>query len=121
VEKGLRSIQPFGLTPLADGLYSALRYVRQSHVARNTLLLLITDGIPTVPRESVNPLDDALEAADRLRAAKLATACVGLQPNQKYLCELMERANGSLYVVDELSRDTLVSIAYEERQKQKES
>jgi len=118
IEKGLRSIQPFGLTPLADGLCTALAYIKNSH-KRNALLLLITDGIPTVPRSTVNPLDDALEAADRLREARVPMACVGLQPNQRYLEELVNRAGGSLYVVDELERETLVAIAHKERTKQR--
>ena len=66
VEQGLATIRPYGLTPLATGLAAAREYLRSAR-PRNPLLLLITDGIPTVPHDGTNPLDDALAQAQRWR------------------------------------------------------
>ncbi|HEY8449080.1 MAG TPA: VWA domain-containing protein, partial [Bacillota bacterium] len=114
VERGLATIRPFGLTPMASGLAVALDYLRSVR-PRNPLVLLITDGIPTVPHEGKNPLDDALKQAARWRQVHVAFTCIGLQPNERYLRDLVAAAGGSLHIVDELEADTLVAIATAER------
>ncbi|HEY8552348.1 MAG TPA: VWA domain-containing protein, partial [Thermaerobacter sp.] len=122
VERGLGQIQPYGLTPLAHGLEVASSYLHQAR-ARNPLLVLITDGIPTVPYRTANPLEDAVHVARQLgqgRFGRIAFTCIGLQPNERYLRELVGAAGGRLYVVDELERDTLVSIVHRERAQRKE-
>lgn len=117
VEEGLSRIQPMGLTPLAHGLVASLDLIRASRV-RRPLLLLITDGIPTVPRWTIDPLADALEAARRIAASRVPFGCIGLMPSRRYLEELARAAGGTLHVVDELHEDALVSIAHRERQRQ---
>ncbi|HEY8394765.1 MAG TPA: VWA domain-containing protein [Thermaerobacter sp.] len=122
VERGLSQIQPYGLTPLAQGLDVALAFLREAR-ARNPLLVLITDGIPTVPYRSANPLEDAVQVARQLgggRYGHVGFTCIGLQPNERYLRELVGAAGGRLYVVDELERDTLVAIVHRERWQRKE-
>ncbi|MDI3316110.1 MAG: VWA domain-containing protein [Bacillota bacterium] len=114
--EGLDAVHPSGLTPLAEGLVHATRYVA-AHARRKTLLLLLTDGIPTVPRLSLNPLQDAVEAAREIRRRRLAFACVGLAPNEGYLRQLCEAAGGRLYVLPELESGALVRIAESERQR----
>ncbi|MGE5675301.1 MAG: vWA domain-containing protein [Mycobacterium leprae] len=116
LEEGLSHIQPMGLTPLAHGLSQSLELIRESRV-RRPLLLLITDGIPTVARWSIDPLADALEAARRVGEGKIPFGCIGLQPSRRYLEELTRAAGGSLHVVEELAEDALVTIAHTERQK----
>lgn len=114
VEKGLATIRPFGLTPMASGLAVALDYFRAVR-PRNPLVILITDGIPTVPHEGKNPLDDAIKQASRWREVRTGFTCIGLQPNERYLRDLVKAAGGSLHIVDELEAKTLVSIATAER------
>ncbi|MFO7246238.1 MAG: VWA domain-containing protein [Thermaerobacter sp.] len=114
VEQGLATIRPYGLTPLATGLAAAREYLKAAR-PRNPLLILITDGIPTVPHDGTNPLDDALSQAARWRGSRVSFTCVGLQPNERYLRGLVEAAGGSLHIVDELEADTLVAIATAER------
>lgn len=116
VEEGLARIQPMGLTPLAHGLTQSMELIRGSRV-RRPLLLLITDGIPTVPKWTIDPLADALEAARYVRQGRVPFGCIGLQPSRRYLEQLTREAGGTLHVVDELSEESLVSIAHEERQK----
>lgn len=117
IDKGLRKIQPLGLTPLAHGLTESLELIQSSR-AREPLLLLITDGIPTVPKWTIDPLADALEAARKIGRCRINFGCIGLQPSKKYLEELTRAAGGTLYVVDELDEHSLVSIAHQERLRQ---
>lgn len=114
VENGLATIRPFGLTPMASGLAVALDYVRSSR-PRNPLVILITDGIPTVPHDGKNPLDDAIKQASRWRQIRAGFTCIGLQPNERYLKDLVKAAGGTLHIVDELEAETLVAIASAER------
>jgi len=116
VEDGLSRIQPMGLTPLAHGLTQSLDLISESRVKR-PLLLLITDGIPTVPKWTIDPLVDALEAARQVGVARVPFGCIGLQPSKRYLEELVRAAGGTLHVVDELDEEALVTIAHAERQR----
>lgn len=116
VEEGLRRIRPFGLTPLAHGLSEGCDFIRTAR-SRNPLLLLITDGIPTVPKWTVNPIEDALTAASRVAREHIRFGCIGLLPSRAYLENLARTGGGTLYVLDELDRDSLVRIAHTERGK----
>lgn len=114
-ERGLAGVSPAGLTPLSAGLGAARAYLQRSH-ARNPLLLLVTDGIPTVAGGGGrSPLQEALEEADRLRGSGIALCCIGLEPNERYLTELAHRAGGRLHVVSELRVDLLAALARRER------
>ncbi|MBE3589228.1 MAG: VWA domain-containing protein [Firmicutes bacterium] len=116
VERGLRAVRPSGLTPLATALETARAYLAAAR-PRRPLLLLITDGIPTVSRSPLGPLEDALQAADEVARARLPFSCVGLEPNRGYLAELARRAGGTLYVVEELHEATLIEIAQREQRR----
>lgn len=113
-EEGLGQIKPQGLTPLAQGVMTALEYLKSAR-ARNPLLLVVTDGIPTVPQWTLNPLDDALRAAREIAQRQVRLACIGLEPNRHFLSEFVELAGGSLYVVSELEHWAMVDIAHQER------
>ncbi len=115
-QASLARIQPLGLTPLAHGLIGARDYMLQARV-RNPLMVLITDGIPTIPKWTIDPMADALEAARMVGQTRIQFACIGLEPNRRHLQELVEAARGTLYVVDELEKETMVKIVREERQK----
>lgn len=116
VEQGLRRIRPLGLTPLAEGLVEAAAYIRKER-RHDPLLLLITDGIPTVPRWTMNPVADAQTAAARLARDKVRFSCIGLEPNRGFLKELAAAARGTLHIVDELEHTLLSEIAHTERRR----
>lgn len=116
VEAGLANIQPMGLTPLAHGLAESLDLIAQAK-AKRPLLLLITDGIPTVAKWGLDPLADGLKAAKALAEARVPFGCIGLQPSRRYLSDLCSLANGTLHVVNELEAAALVTIAHQERRK----
>jgi magnesium chelatase subunit D len=113
-ERGLGQVVPAGLTPLAAGLAAARTYLQRVH-AKSPLLLLVTDGIPTVSLAGGNPLDEALEEAARLRGSGIALCCIGLEPNERYLADLAYRAGGRLQVVAELRPELLAAVARRER------
>ncbi len=116
VQNGLGRIRPLGLTPLAEGLLQASAYVRKER-SRDPLLLLITDGIPTVPRWSMNPIADAMTAARQLAKEKVRFSCIGLEPNLDFLKDLAAAARGTLHVVQELDQALLSEIAHSERRR----
>ncbi len=115
IRQCLETIKPGGLTPLAAGLRKAAEHVC-SHCRRPGLLLLITDGIPTLGEKQADPLRDALEAAlDFRETTRFHLCCVGLQPNHNILRRVAETADGSLHIIDELNTASLLHIAESER------
>lgn len=116
VQGGVSRIRPLGLTPLAEGLLYAAAYVRRER-AHDPLLLLITDGIPTVPRWSMNPVADSLTAARSLAKERIRFSCIGLEPNLEFLKDLSAAARGTLHVVQELDQALLSEIAHAERKR----
>ena len=111
---GLRSVVPEGMTPLASGIMKSLELIQTSRV-RNPLLILITDGMPTYPLWTFDSKADALKAAEKVAKAKVRLTCIGVRSNRDFLDELARKGNGTLYVVDNLNRDTLVQVVHEER------
>jgi magnesium chelatase subunit D len=113
-ERGLSRVLPAGLTPLAAGLAGARQYLRGSH-AKRPMLLLVTDGIPTVSAAGGSPLEEALREAALFRDTGASLCCIGLEPNERYLAELARRAGGTLHVVAELAPEVLADVARRER------
>lgn len=112
---GLATIRPEGLTPMADGLYTAQKLVTSSKVS-NPLMVMITDGMPNFPLWSVDAKEDALEAATRIGKTKIKFVCIGLESNKVFLQEIVKLARGTLYVVDDLNKNSLIDIVkYEKR------
>ncbi len=111
----LRSIHPRGMTPLANGITEAIKLIKNRHV-RNPLLILITDGVPTFGKWTINPRQDALKAADGLLETRAKVICIGVASNREFLEELAEHARANLYIVDNLEdRATLIEIVRKER------
>ncbi len=112
IEEGLSKVHALGLTPLAKGLEKALELSVRS--SRKPLILVITDGIPTVPSKSLSPVEDALQAAKMIARRGVRLGCVGLEPNRGFLRQMVAIAKGTLYVVEELEASTLAAIARKE-------
>lgn len=112
-DRGLHRLAPAGLTPLARGLVQATDLLR-AEKSRRPLLLLITDGIPTVPLTSDNPVADALAAAALVAEQRLTFGCIGLEPSRSYLTAIAEKGKGSLYILEDLEEDGLVAAAHDQ-------
>lgn len=111
---GLAGVNAFGATPLARGLDTAADYLRQSRV-KNRVLLLITDGVPTVAAESRDALADAVAAATRLRRERVRLICIGLRPQQNYLQRIARAAGGEVYILDELEKHAITRAVWSPR------
>jgi len=114
LRKGLSTINPAGLTPLADGIMTALDLIKNSRV-RNPLLVLITDGVPNAPLWTLDAKADGLEAASRIAQSKVRFICIGVESNRYYLEKVAEKADGVLYLVDDLNKDNLINIVKAEK------
>jgi len=110
LESGLDQIAATGLTPLALALDKGAEYMSKNNL-KNPLIILITDGIPTVSLWSSDPINDAVLAAGKISDKKINFCCIGLQPNKDCLIKVTNAAKGKLYVLDELNREVLVEVA----------
>lgn len=104
---GLDDIVSIGLTPLALALHQSLSYMKAKRL-RNPLIILITDGIPTVPLWSTDPIKDAIIAAQEIANKNISFCCIGLQPNKDFLVKITKAAKGKLFIMEELNRDSLL-------------
>lgn len=112
--RGLKRIRPGGMTPLADGIVTAVDLISSSRV-HNPTLVLITDGLPNYPLWSFDPEKDALEAAARIAKNKIRLLCIGVEANRRFLERLAEVGQGKLFVVDDLNRSNLINIVKHEK------
>ncbi|MGI6130265.1 MAG: vWA domain-containing protein [Bacillota bacterium] len=114
LEHGLSGVRPAGLTPLAAGIVEAVRLLGVRHNAP-AMLVLLTDGIPTMNQWTGDPARDALTAAEHIAQNNIPFTCIGLAPNKGFLRRLTEIARGTLYIVDEFDRDVLAKLVKDER------
>ena len=103
LEERLEEIKTYGKTPLALGLTAFIQYLEKNKV-HNPLIILITDGVPTLGTMTTDPVHDALEVAKRIKVKKYGFTCIGLKPHLDYLNQLSQIAGGSIYAVDELEK-----------------
>jgi magnesium chelatase subunit D len=68
--KGLSTISPAGLTPLANGIVTAVDLIKGNRL-HNPLLVLITDGEPTAALWTSDAKSDAFRAADQIVENKI--------------------------------------------------
>jgi magnesium chelatase subunit D len=116
LEEGLATVRPAGLTPLAAGIVEAVKLLG-TRKGIPTMLVLLTDGIPTMNYWTGDPARDALMAAEQISKNELPFTCIGLAPNRGFLRKLAEIAHGTLYVVDEFDRDLLAKLVRDERER----
>ncbi|MDP3487133.1 MAG: VWA domain-containing protein, partial [Bacillota bacterium] len=112
---GLKSIKPSGLTPLAAGLFKGAQYVNKYSSPQQALMVVITDGIPTMAMNTGDPLQEALDVAETIGKTGLSLCYVGLQPNHKLLDRLAQSAGGSVHIIDEITAPELLRIVEKER------
>jgi len=114
VESTLRRIKVGGATPLALGFKTCLNYLKEVRT-HNPLVILLSDGVPTVAECSRDPIADALIYAKEIKTSGYGFMCIGLKPHRNYLTLLAEAAGGRTYLLDELEKQVLVKAAWIER------
>ena len=112
--KGLQTINPAGMTPLAHGIMTALELIKNSRV-RNPLLVLITDGIPNAALWTMDAQADALSAAANIPEQKLRFICIGVESNASFMEKLAQAGEGALYLVDDLNKENLINLVRYEK------
>ena len=112
--KGLQTINPAGMTPLANGIMTALDLIKNSRV-RNPLLVLITDGIPNAALWTMDAQADALSAAANIPDQKLRFICIGVESNASFMEKLSKAGEGALYLVDDLNKENLINLVRYEK------
>ncbi|NLG86452.1 MAG: VWA domain-containing protein [Firmicutes bacterium] len=113
IQAQLLALKATGLTPMAHALAEAGTFLQRHRVYR-PLVVLITDGIPTVPLKSSDASTDTLDQAEKFRSRALDFVCIGLNPNQVFLEELCRKSGGRLYVVNELEPTVLAQLIHKE-------
>ncbi|MGI6092193.1 MAG: VWA domain-containing protein [Veillonellaceae bacterium] len=114
VEDSLRNIKVYGATPLALGLKTSLNYL-QTVKTKNPMIILLTDGVPTLADMSRDPIADSLVYANKIKESGYGFMCIGLKPHRNYLAKLAEVAGGKIYLLDELEKQVLINAAWLER------
>lgn len=110
-EESLKRIVPVGSTPLASGLQGCIDYLVTTGI-RKPLILLISDGVPTVAAISRDPVADALAVAAEIKRRGYGFACIGLKAHRRFLAALAEKAGGRIYMLEELEKRALVKTAW---------
>ncbi len=115
MKEGLTNLRAAGLTPMAYGIKEGKRYMEREG-RKNSMLLLITDGLPTICGGGADPFAETLRAASEMPGSRFKFTCIGLEPNINFLKRLTYEAGGSLYVVEEFNRQSLLRVIKQERQ-----
>jgi len=114
LNKGLASISPGGMTPMAAGIMTALDLIEKSRV-HNPLLILITDGIPNAALWTLDAQADAIAAAANLPDQKIHFICIGVESNAIFMEKLSKSGEGALYLVDDLNKENLINLVRYEK------
>ncbi len=115
LSKGLATINPGGMTPIASGIMTALDLIQKSRV-HNPLLVMITDGIPNAALWTMDAQADALAAAANLPAQKVRFICIGVESNASFMEKLSKAGEGALYLVDDINKENLINLVRFEKQ-----
>lgn len=113
IENSLHNIRATGATPLALGLKTCLNYLEQIKT-RNPLIVLLTDGVPTLADMSKDPMKDALAIAEDIKVTGYDFVCIGLKPHRDYLTKIAAVAGGKVYLLDEIEKQVLVNAAWKQ-------
>jgi magnesium chelatase subunit D len=114
LNKGLATINPGGMTPIASGIMTALDLIISSKV-HNPLLVMITDGIPNAPLWTLDAQADAIAAAAYLPDQKVRFICIGVESNASFMDKLSKAGQGVLYLVDDLNKENLINLVRYEK------
>lgn len=114
VRRGLAAMNAAGLTPLGDGIRTAVDYLKNRR-GKKHLMILITDGLPTWASGDNDPYQDAVDAGKLVKKHHIHLICIGLEPQRNFLEALADSSDASLYIVDDLDHREIVAITRREK------
>jgi magnesium chelatase subunit D len=114
VRRGLSAMTAAGLTPLGDGIRTAVSYLTKRR-GKKHLLILITDGLPTWASGEKDVYQDALEAARLVKKNEIHLICIGLEAQRCFLEKMAECSDASLYIVEDLDHREIAAITRREK------
>ena len=118
VRRGLAAMNAAGLTPMGDGIRTAVNYLKDRR-GKKHLLILITDGLPTWASGDKDPYQDAIDAGKQAKKNDIHLICIGLEPQRKFLEALADSSDASLYIVDDLDHREIAAITRREKSRVK--
>ncbi|MDW7682496.1 MAG: VWA domain-containing protein [Bacillota bacterium] len=118
VRRGLAAMSAAGLTPLGDGIRSAVTYLAKRR-GKKHLLILITDGLPTWASGGQDVYQDALDAGCLVKKNGINFICIGLEPQRRFLEKMAKSSDASLYIVDDLDHREIAAITRREKSRVK--
>lgn len=114
-QKQLSILPTGGRTPLAAGLDMAYEIVKSSKIKDKDMLpviVLISDGRATFSNSGIDPLDDALQSAQKIANEKIKTIVIDTDQNfikMDYIEKLSKAVNGDVYKIDDLKAQSIVA------------
>lgn len=115
-QKKLAEMPTGGKTPLADGLalaLSTLSNMNKSEKEQEPVLILITDGRANAVDENENPVESALNIADKIAHAKITTVVIDTENDFMRLGiakELSAKMGAAYYSFNKLEKENLIHI-----------
>ena len=114
-KKCMETLPTGGKTPLADGIAAADALLRAERIRTPDAvqyLVLISDGKANVAIRSDNPIDDALQAAERIGLTSIGVMVLDTESGYirfGFAKQLAERMNAHYVKLDDISRTTVES------------
>jgi magnesium chelatase subunit D len=112
VKSAMSRVEADGLTPLGRGLRFAVRYLTNN--TYRTVLMLLSDGVPTLGYDGGDPMEDALSACAQVRRHRLHLCCIGLGENTDLVKSLAQHAGGRAYIVPSIDLASLRRVGSRE-------
>lgn len=115
-QKKLAEMPTGGKTPLADGLalaLSTLLNMNKSEKEQEPVLILITDGRANAVDEDENPIESALNIADKIARAKITSVVIDTENDFMKLGiakELSAKMGAAYYSFNKLGKENLIHI-----------
>lgn len=109
LREALQGLRRGGLTPLAAGLYTGYRLVRERQ-PRRVQVVLVTDGEPTKGLWSFDSVADALRVAGLYRESRIPLACCGIAANEVLLGRIAEAGGGQFHLLRDFSAPALLTV-----------
>ena len=119
-EKYMKKMQVGGKTPLSAGLMKALETMERAgknYRPENIFMVLLSDCDGNVPLKNGDPVEEAMEAADKIAAGNYRTLVINSDQmtfGQGHANKLAEHLKASCYLIADFNADRLLDVIRDE-------